>query len=162
MLLSSVSDTRRYRRALRLAFAEHARWRGYDDFTPSAARKLKRLQAKGLRLAMAAFAHDVRLTTERIIDLCARGDKREADLQKRALAARVVGGWALKEVGFRFPRLKLLDVAAPLEVGLGPELQNWLLRGGLSVRELSRWLSEYGPLIERFEQYAAKGSLLSS
>lgn len=155
-VLTRFTESLRHRRALHAAALQMVCENYYDDFgfSPAAAAKFREANRRAVKLALAAFAHDVHRTAQAIIDLCEHGEVSEAHSEKRALIGRVIGNWAWQKVGLPPPWPNLFELAAPLGLGLVLELKDWLLREGISLPELVSWLAQYGQPLKRFDERA--------
>lgn len=153
-IISSLSDELRYRRVLRSIASNYLNGRIYsDEFTPAAVSKLREVERKLVVLAIGAFAHDVRCSAAAIIDFVRLGSGDEAHVEKASLAGRVVGQWAFSAASLPRSSTSLFALAAPLRLGLGPELEEWLRADHDSTQTISAWLRNHGPAIVHFESH---------
>ena len=148
-----IAETARYRRILHGAGAKYVEGRNYDDLTPTAAAKVRTVERYAVMLALQAFAYDVHCTAATIIHLSREGAAREARDEKAALTGRVLDKWLFKELHLPHPHPSFFELAAPLGLGLGAELENWLLASEPPISEIIAWFEEHGPKIERFNRY---------
>ena len=156
-LIRNLIEEARIRRGLRAAASQYIAGRHYDELTPVAMRRLKQLERRAVSLALGTFAYDVGCTTASMIELQRRGAEQEALEEKVALTGRVLGGWAFKHVGLPYPHPSLFEFADSLRLGLGRDLEKWLVGRELSLADAVAWLEEFGPRIERFITYVRRG-----
>ena len=130
----------------------------YRRFTKDAAFRLRRMEAALVGLAIAAYAEDVRLTAATLLELEAAEAGDELYRQRVGLIIRIDQNMAMDRGSLRPPYPVLRAIGARLDIGLGPDLDDWLRAGTLSVPALRAWNDQYGREIERFASYAAHWS----
>jgi hypothetical protein len=108
------------------------------------------LERQALALLLQSFAYDARATAARILELHGHGAEAEALREQGALLGRILCDWFYKQVALPHPHPSLFDLASPLRLGLGPELERWLMCEELLVSEIKTWLEQHGPGIDRF------------
>lgn len=155
-LIQNLREKVRYRRGLRVAATRYFEHRFCsEELTFEADRKLKKLEGRAIPLALATFAYDVRCTAAEIIELHMSGNDDEALDVKVKLTIRTLNNWAMHHAGFSSP-VNICELADLLGIGLGKELQSWLLTREIRSGEVVSWLQKFGPEVEQFCEYVRR------
>jgi hypothetical protein len=141
-------------RALASAAQTWLEGRSYRGFTPQAAARLRQLESGSVALTVSAYAEDVRGSAAGLKMLAEQGKSEEASRHWQALVVRIDRNLGWRDSSLEPPYPSLRELGTRLDLGLGPELDEWLRDTSLRVPLLGAWLSEFGPQIERFLAYA--------